>query len=242
MTALRSGLPIEIDRLLEKALAKSPGERYQDAADVLVDLRRLRKQLTPGKRTRPSLIASGGASSKGQGLRHPGLGWVVAALCFAGMAALYLRQAPSDATQAPLRRFRFSPSVPLQPWAGEGHPNVDVSPNGRYIVFHARADTRLWVHDLEAGTSWPLDGTEGADSPLWSPGSDFIAYLVPYCSGIEVTTISAQGGVSSLVYTAPGTGVEAWRQGDLRLRRTCCRVYVESRRRVVLRQRWRRPL
>jgi TolB-like protein/Tfp pilus assembly protein PilF len=39
VTALRSGLPVELDRIVSKALAKSPEERYQNAADLIVDLR-----------------------------------------------------------------------------------------------------------------------------------------------------------------------------------------------------------
>ncbi|HJZ95433.1 MAG TPA: protein kinase, partial [Candidatus Solibacter sp.] len=41
VTALRSGLPVEIDRIVGKALAKSPEDRYQNIADLIVDLRRV---------------------------------------------------------------------------------------------------------------------------------------------------------------------------------------------------------
>ena len=42
-TALRSGLPIEIDHVIDKALAKDREDRYQHVEDLLVDLRALRK-------------------------------------------------------------------------------------------------------------------------------------------------------------------------------------------------------
>jgi serine/threonine-protein kinase len=38
-TALRSGLPVEIDSVIEKALAKNAAERYQHVDELLVDLR-----------------------------------------------------------------------------------------------------------------------------------------------------------------------------------------------------------
>jgi non-specific serine/threonine protein kinase len=41
MTALRVGVPTELDRIVAKALAKSPEERYQHIADLVVDLRGL---------------------------------------------------------------------------------------------------------------------------------------------------------------------------------------------------------
>ena len=39
LTALRSGLPTEIDRIISKALRKDPAARYQNAGDLIVDLR-----------------------------------------------------------------------------------------------------------------------------------------------------------------------------------------------------------
>ncbi len=45
LTALRSRVPMELDRIVAKALAKNPAERYQHAADILVDLRSVRRLL-----------------------------------------------------------------------------------------------------------------------------------------------------------------------------------------------------
>jgi serine/threonine-protein kinase len=43
ITAVRVGVPTELDRIVGKALAKNPAERYQHMEDMLVDLRALRK-------------------------------------------------------------------------------------------------------------------------------------------------------------------------------------------------------
>jgi tetratricopeptide (TPR) repeat protein/predicted Ser/Thr protein kinase len=45
MTALRTGVPLELERIAGKAMAKRPGERYQHVDDMMVDLRGLRKEL-----------------------------------------------------------------------------------------------------------------------------------------------------------------------------------------------------
>jgi serine/threonine protein kinase/tetratricopeptide (TPR) repeat protein len=47
VTALRSGVPIAIDHILAKALAKDPAERYQGCKDLLADLRRSAKEAKP---------------------------------------------------------------------------------------------------------------------------------------------------------------------------------------------------
>ena len=53
VTALRSGLPVELDRLLAKALAKSPEQRYQNTADLIVDLRSATASWQPSTRQTP---------------------------------------------------------------------------------------------------------------------------------------------------------------------------------------------
>lgn len=45
LTALRVGVPIELDRIVAKALAKNPDERYQHVDELLVDLRNLARRL-----------------------------------------------------------------------------------------------------------------------------------------------------------------------------------------------------
>ena len=47
-TALRSGLPMELERIVLKALEKRPDERYQHADDLVSDLRRLERRLETG--------------------------------------------------------------------------------------------------------------------------------------------------------------------------------------------------
>ena len=41
-------MPVDLDRVIEKALARAPADRYQHMEDVAVDLRRLRKGLESG--------------------------------------------------------------------------------------------------------------------------------------------------------------------------------------------------
>ncbi len=44
MTGLRSGVPMELERIVGKALTKDPAERYQHIDELLVDLKRLRRE------------------------------------------------------------------------------------------------------------------------------------------------------------------------------------------------------
>ncbi|MBK5294494.1 MAG: protein kinase [Acidobacteriia bacterium] len=51
ITAIRAGVPLELDRIVGKALAKKPDERYQHLDDMLVDLRALRGNLSGARAT-----------------------------------------------------------------------------------------------------------------------------------------------------------------------------------------------
>jgi len=52
LTGLRTGLPMELERIVNKSLAKSPDERYQHIDELLTDMKRLRKELElPGQTT-----------------------------------------------------------------------------------------------------------------------------------------------------------------------------------------------
>jgi serine/threonine protein kinase len=43
VTGLRSGVPMDLEKIIDKLLAKDPKERYQTAADLIVDLRSVKK-------------------------------------------------------------------------------------------------------------------------------------------------------------------------------------------------------
>ena len=47
VTALRTGLPMELERVIYKALAKNPDERYQHLDDLIVDLEQIKKLPAP---------------------------------------------------------------------------------------------------------------------------------------------------------------------------------------------------
>lgn len=52
LTALRSGVPMELERMVNKCLEKSPSGRYQHMDELLVDLKALKKSLEMGQTTR----------------------------------------------------------------------------------------------------------------------------------------------------------------------------------------------
>jgi len=48
ITGLRSGVPLELERIVNKCLEKNPNERYQTAADLKADILHLKRELSTG--------------------------------------------------------------------------------------------------------------------------------------------------------------------------------------------------
>ena len=88
LTAQRVDVPVELDRIVSKALAKDPGERYQHVDEMIVDLRGLGKKPASLKAAATSTAGPGRVSVQGtahearrlsglctRGLRWPSLRW-----------------------------------------------------------------------------------------------------------------------------------------------------------------------
>ena len=88
VTGLRTGVPMELERVIRKCLAKDPRERYQHAGDLLADLRHLRRETAQGL-TKP--LAIGESRSNRSRLWPRVLGIIAAAVVVAGGFAGYHR-------------------------------------------------------------------------------------------------------------------------------------------------------
>jgi TolB-like protein/Tfp pilus assembly protein PilF len=89
VTTIRQDAPPDLDRIAAKCLAKDPGERYQTAADLAVDLRALRRDSDSGSRR-----IAGSQPAARSGTARPALrvrtGWIVAGGAILILASLIL--------------------------------------------------------------------------------------------------------------------------------------------------------
>ena len=76
MTALRTGVPMELEWIADKCLVKDRERRYQHTDELLLDLETLKKKLESGKSTilRTSPAASAGAPHSAPGAAEPAAG------------------------------------------------------------------------------------------------------------------------------------------------------------------------
>ena len=207
ITALRAGLPMELEWIVGKAMAKDAGERYQHVEEIIVDLKSLTAKLTAGKSTILRAAAQGaspaarqdstGTRSALSALRkRERLSWVLAAgLAVALFAALFLRQTPPP--ERPVSKWSFAPEA-----LATRFPSVAVSPNGRHIAYIAGLDRpSLWVRDIDRVEPRRLAGTEGASwEPFWSPDSQLLGFTV----GQELKKVSVEVGAPTTICRLPG--------------------------------------
>ena len=184
LTGVRAGVPMELEFIVGKCLAKDPTDRYQSAAEAAVDLRTLAEKLKSGRSTilrTTNVAASAPAALADQTLipveaapRHgPVRIWqalfAVATLALLALASLYFGQSPPPSLPA----VEFSAAAPEGLRTGQ----ISLSPDGRHLVVSVRPAGSLWVRPLDSMEWRELAGTEGASYPFWSPDSAWIGFF-----------------------------------------------------------------
>ncbi len=165
LAALPAAAPPSIRRLLRRCLHKDSQERLRDIGDARIEIREsllnadadvtLASVPAPDHRSRERLAWIG----------------ALAVLVLALAAALIFARRPAPA--APEMRVEITTPPTIVPMS------LAISPDGRTIAFVARSEgqSRLWLRSLESGATAALPGTDGAESPFWSPDSQSVGFF-----------------------------------------------------------------
>jgi predicted Ser/Thr protein kinase/dipeptidyl aminopeptidase/acylaminoacyl peptidase len=162
----REPAPLEVspplERVVRRALAKDPEERFQTAREVKTALE--------------WAMAPQAASAPRSSRRWQ---WIVAATLVIGVLIGWVAHFRRPAAADRVLRLDINPPgggrfVAL----GNGVGGSTLSPDGRMAAFVAAVNgkTALWVRVLDETTARLLPGTEGAADPFWSPDSRFIGF------------------------------------------------------------------
>jgi hypothetical protein len=212
---LNVNVPAELEHLIRKAIEKDRALRYQTAGDLLVDLRRLRRDATastslggtvPAVEYRvaaevspapepepPPLTAPAGLSrqpGRSRLLLVRGAATVALVAIFGVSARFLLRSPPEQGTNEPVA-FTTYPGSELSP---------SFSPDGNQITFTwngaSEKNFDIYVKTIGAEAPLRLTTAEEADAaPRWSPDGRTIAFeRVLHGPGVALMLIPPLGG------------------------------------------------
>ena len=167
--------PRKVRRLLQRCLEKDPRKRLRDIGDY------------------PQLLdeTTESSSAAAEGFRK--IPWVVAALfavAIVGLAVLHFTERP-----APLPSLRFDVVPPEGAAFTSAVPRAAISPDGALLAFNAEKDgkVQMWVRRLDSTDARPLPGTEGSETPFWSPDSQSVGFFAhKKLKRVEVSTGAVQ--------------------------------------------------
>jgi eukaryotic-like serine/threonine-protein kinase len=187
VTALRSGLPAELDRILRKALAKSLDKRYQHVDDLLADLRELKSyqhvdellvDLRELKKRQSATAAEPGPavrSGTGRKLAYAAGGALVIGLLAAGAWVSGVFHPSQSQPETPLQALPFTSFE-----GSEQYPSF--SPDGSQVAFSwdggAGQNSDIYVRVIGSGSMLRLTQDPADDvAPAWSPDGRYVAFL-----------------------------------------------------------------
>jgi Tol biopolymer transport system component/DNA-binding winged helix-turn-helix (wHTH) protein len=138
---------------------------------------------------------------------HLSVSWLVSGAMTLLVLALGAGYIPRGTPEAP-RVLRAELLPPDNASFGE----IAVSPDGKWLAFTAATGSRvqLWLRSLTHGEANPLESTDGASHPFWSPDSRFVGFF----AGGKLKKVKLGDSLPSTLCQAPvGTGGTWNREG-----------------------------
>ncbi|MFY9948989.1 MAG: protein kinase, partial [Candidatus Sulfotelmatobacter sp.] len=200
--------PPMLDRVVRACLAKDPADRIQSAHDVAMDLRWVGESTIADS----TLAESEKPSSEFKKSWAALAGMVVLAfVALAGFAGY--RWARSSADSLSLRAEIPPPDKFSLDTTGDAGGMPVLSPQGDKLAFvaHSGETKTLWVRALNSDTAQPLEGTQNAMHPFWSPDGRYIGF---FANG-KLAKIAATGGPVSVLADAPNSRGGSWSADDV---------------------------
>ena len=201
ISAVKPMTPPALDYTVQTCLQKNPDDRFQTAHDVKLQLQWI---VTSSSSTGIKAMPATAPARRGH------LAWIVAAvaaLVVIGLAAFSLTR-PTPWMQV-TRTMINPPEKAVLNLAGDSAGPPVLSPDGKTLAFTATkqdGSTAIWVRPLDSLEAQPLQGSENAVFPFWSPDSRALGF---FADG-KLKTIDLNGSSPQIITDAPFGRGGAW--------------------------------
>ena len=160
--------PPAFERVVRTCLEKDPNDRWQTAHDLLLQLRWIDEAGSQAGVAAPIVVRR---------KNRERLAWALALVLLAATAALGFlwRQSAGQ----PVRRYELSILPPDKGNFEFGRGGLALAPNGQQLVYIATVEgkTQLWLRRFGRGSAQPINGTDNASYPFWSPDSRYVGFF-----------------------------------------------------------------
>ena len=205
LSGIIASIPVPLDRVVRKCLAKDPDARWQTVRDLADELKWIAE--TGGRsEASASTLAHATTSSR--------VPWMLAVVSMlvaasAGAALLMTRRRPPAGSSAPIVRLALT--MP-DDWllSSFGGP-IALSPDERYVALAGgkrSQATGLWLRPLDAVEATLIPHTEHAAMPFWSPDGQWLGFYDQATRQLKKTDVS--GGQTSIICEAMSPLGAAW--------------------------------
>ena len=202
LRSVRPAVPEALEQVVQKALARTPADRFQMAEEFIGALDQAISGATPAEvwRTVPF-----------RQLWMRWLPWGIAS-ALGITAVLALLRTPGPSSDADSQRLSILTPPGTQLVVNYG--GAAVSPDGATVVFAAgSADSfRLYARRLDDWTVHPLLGTEGGMEPFFAPDGQAVGFLSTNDHRLKWVPLS--GGVPRDICAAPLYTSASWADND----------------------------
>ncbi|MBS1212535.1 MAG: serine/threonine protein kinase, partial [Proteobacteria bacterium] len=166
--------PAELEQVINRLLEKDRNLRYQHAADVRAELKRMRRDSKPDSAAKVATAAS--TIGKRRPLKFAGA-IILGAVCLAAIGIAVWRQGTQRQTMAPspgILKFTQITDLPGR----EFSPSL--SPDGKSVVYASRATGNFDIYLQRVGGRNPINLTTDSSAhdtePAFSPDGEWIAF------------------------------------------------------------------
>jgi eukaryotic-like serine/threonine-protein kinase len=168
--------------ILEKALEKNPDDRYQSVGEMVVDLRRSRKDSTKVSRILPGVPVSAGPAPQGRPAVSSGRKRHPAALAGVTLVVLAVAAYFGVRLLSPADEGASFPHLKISRLTSDGKAvDIAISPDGKYIAYVHAEKEKYSLFLRQVSTTGTVAISPPTENALWgltfSPSGDFLYYL-----------------------------------------------------------------